>query len=305
MIHRRALLLGLAATPALAGCTSKPRLRIGYQNGLLVVAKAHGDLDAIARVDWHAFGSGPPLIEAISVGALDLGGTGDTPPLAAASQGAPIRLVAAQPVGGAAAAILVPRTSTLTNVAELKGKRVGWLRGSSAESFVGRALDQAGLALSDVEAVNLAPDAAAVAFAGGSLDAWAVWDPYYAQAQVEQGARVLRRGRPLAASTSFIVASEALVRDQPDMVRAVLAALRRTSSWALANRGTLSGVIADASGLSPTVAARMAARQDLTLVPLTPAIVAAEQQVADALRADGQLPARIDVARLAWNGWSG
>ena len=299
MLDRRTLLLSSAA---LAACTSRPGLRIGYQNGLLLIAKARGDLESVARVEWQAFASGPPLLEAMSVGGIDLGGTGDTPPIVAQSQGARIVYVAAQPVSGAAAAIVVPRGSALSSAADLRGKRVAWLRGSSAERFARRALAESGLSPADVEAVNLAPDDAAAAFASGSLDAWAVWDPYFARAEAA-GARVLVRGAPLAASTSFIAANADFAGREPEVLRTVLDALKATSAWAAGNRAALTGILAKSGGLPPAVAARVAARQDLALEPLTPAIIAAEQQVADTLLAEGQIPARVDVAKLRWDGW--
>ncbi|QXQ04744.1 aliphatic sulfonate ABC transporter substrate-binding protein [Sphingosinicellaceae bacterium] len=302
MIDRRTLLI---ASAALAACSKRPRIRIGYQNGLLLIAKARGDLDDVAKVVWHGYAAGPPLLEAMSVGGIDLGGTGDTPPIVAQSQGARIVYVAAQPVSGAAAAILVPAGSKLQTAAELRGKRVAWLRGTSAERFVRTALAAAGLTPVDVEAVNLAPDDAAAAFAGGSLDAWAVWDPYFASAEVEHRARVLVGGASLAASLSFLTANADFAKAQPDTLRAVLSALKATAAWATTNRKGLADIMATAAGLTPHVAARVAARQDLALVPLDAAIMAAEQKVADALLAQGTIPARVDVATLRWNGWRG
>ncbi len=299
MLDRRTLLL---ATGALAACAGRPRLKIGYQNGLLLIAKARGDLDSVAKVEWQAFASGPPLLEAMSVGGIDLGGTGDTPPIVAQSQGARIVYVAAQPVSGAAAAIVVPKGSALRSATDLRGKRVAWLRGTSAERFVRTALAAAGLTPVDVEAVNLAPDDAAAAFASGSLDAWAVWDPYFARAEAA-GARVLIHGGALAASTSFIAANADFAGREPDVLRAVLDALKATSAWAAGNRAALAGILAKSGGLPPAVAARVAARQDLALEPLTPAIIATEQQVADTLLAEGQIPGRVDVAKLRWDGW--
>ena len=309
MPTRRRLFFAAAAgavSLVLPACASRARVRIGYQNnGLLLIAKQRGDLDAVARVDWQSFASGPPLLEAMSVGGVDLGGTGDTPPVVAQSQGANLVLVAAQPVAGAAAAILVPAGSSLAGAASLRGRRVAFLRGSSAQIFVAAALRDAGLTLGDIEAINLAPGDAAAAFARGSLDAWAVWDPWLANAEVELKARVLVGGRPLAASNSFLLANRDFATAQPDALRAVLDALKGTAAWAAANRPALTAMIGAAAGLAPTVAARVASRQDLALVKLTPAIVAREQALADALLAQGVIPARVDIARTVWNGWRG
>lgn len=298
MLTRR---LVIGSPLALAACSGPARLRIGYQrNGLLLIARER----ATPAADWREFASGPPLLEAMSVGGLDLGGAGDTPPIVAQASGANIVYVAAQPVSGAAAAILVPRGSALRTAADLRGRRVAWLRGSSAQGLVTDALAAAGLSMGDIEAVNLAPDAAAGAFASGSLDAWAVWDPYFAAAEVA-GARVLVPGLPLAASNSFLLANRDFARDHPRDLGAALDALSGTARWAAANRPALAALITRAAKVHPDVARRVAARQDLTLVPLTAAIVTRQQEIADALFADGSIPARVDVARAVWRGWAG
>ena len=306
MLNRRSLLIAAGAAAALPGCTPRPRVRIGYQNnGLLLIAKQRGDLDAVARPAWQGFASGPPLLEAMSVGGIDLGGTGDTPPVVAQSQGANLVLVAAQPVAGAAAAILVPAGSTLRGAASLKGRRVAFLRGSSAQGFVTGVLHGTGLTPGDVEAINLAPGDAAAAFAGGSLDAWAVWDPWFARAEVELGARVLVGGQPLAASNSFVLANRDFAHAEPEALRALLDTLKATAAWAATHRAELAAIIARAGGFAPAMAGRIAARQDLALAPLTPTIVGQEQALADTLFGQGIIPARVDVARTVWDGWHG
>lgn len=303
---RRAL---LAAPLLLAGCGGAgTRLRIGYQpNGVLLAAKQRLDigraLGPLARVQWTPYASGATLIDGLSVGRIDMGGTGDTPPLVAQSEGAHVVAIAAQPVSGAAAAILVPADSKLATPADLRGKRLAWLRGSSAQRFVTRALLTAGIDMASVEAINLAPAAAAAAFRSGAIDAWAVWDPWFAEFQ-EAGARVLVDGDPLAASNSFILANADYARDHPGLLTRALDALAGTARWAAGHRAELAALFA-ATGMAPAVAGRVAARQDLALSPLTAGIVAEQQALADALAADRLLPGKLDVAAAMWREWRG
>ena len=111
-MSRRALLAAASALP-FAACRSTPPLRIGYQaNGLLLAAKARGSVEAALKptpVTWSDYPSGPPLLEAMTLGTIDFGGAGDTPPIFAQAAGARIVYVAAQPVSGRAAAIIVPK----------------------------------------------------------------------------------------------------------------------------------------------------------------------------------------------------
>jgi len=310
MIARRTLLCAAAALP-FAACRRTPPLRIGYQNnGLLLAAKARGAVEAALRpvpVAWALFPSGPPLLEALSVGGalsgVDVGGTGDTPPIFAQAAGARIVYIAAQPVSGTAAAIVVPRRSRLRTAADLRGAKLAFTRGSSAQAFVRAALATVGLGLDDVSAVNLTPVQARLAFAAGAIDAWAIWDPFLAAAEVELGARVLVAGAGLARSTSFVLANADAARAHPDLIMATLDALVETGRWAAAHRNDLAALIAG-SGVPAAVASRIAARQELGLVPLTPAIVAAQQHIADTLFADHQLPGPVAVAPAMWHGWT-
>ena len=72
-------------------------VRIGFQKyGKLVLLKSKGTLEeklkvAGYKVVWTEFPSGPPLLEALNVGAIDFGNTGEAPPIFAQAAGAPIQ----------------------------------------------------------------------------------------------------------------------------------------------------------------------------------------------------------------------
>lgn len=89
--------------------------------------------------------------------------------------------------------ILVAPDSSITSVADLAGKKVAVARGSSAHGHLIQQLEKAGVSVDDVEINLLQPSDAKAAFQNGQVDAWAVWDPYSSQAELE-GAQVLARG---------------------------------------------------------------------------------------------------------------
>lgn len=177
MIDRRTLLHG-GAMLSLAACNAPQdatRLRIGFQrNGVLFIARTRGEIDRRLRsagysLDWVEFPSGPPLIEAMNAGAVDFGAVGDTPAVYAQAAGVPIKLVAAQVYLGQTAgnAFLTLPTRRLPNVAALKGRKIGFTKGSSAEVAALSALDDAGLAIGDVTPVTLAPGDGVAALGAG------------------------------------------------------------------------------------------------------------------------------------------
>ncbi|WP_298964473.1 aliphatic sulfonate ABC transporter substrate-binding protein [uncultured Methylobacterium sp.] len=307
MISRRALLAAgavLAAAPARAAGTG--RLRIGYQKGgLLAVAKQQGQVEAALDrlgfgVSWVEFSFGPPLLEALSLGSIDFGQTGDAPPIFAQAAGGNLVYAAAQEVSGANSAILLPKGSGLRTLADLKGKRVAFAKASSAHNFTIAALEKAGLTYADIEPVTLTPADAAAAFARGSIDAWTIWDPYFAIAEAGSGVRVLTTASDVARPNNFFLAHRGFAAAQAPVLQAALDALGGVARWCAENRGEVAGLVAKATGVPLAATERAVARTDYLIGPLTPEVVAEQQRVADRFHGLGLIPKPIRVADAIW-----
>ncbi|TNC14222.1 aliphatic sulfonate ABC transporter substrate-binding protein [Methylobacterium terricola] len=304
MIDRRSLLAaalaGAAALPARAA--GGDTLRIGYQkNGTLVVAKQQGALEARLKplgvtVSWVEFSFGPPLLEAISLGAIDLGPTGDAPPIFAQAAGGPIVYVAAQEAAGSGAAILVQKDSPIRALADLRAKRVAFAKASSAHNFTIAALEKAGLTYRDIEPVTLAPADAAAAFARGSVDAWTIWDPYFAIAEMQPGTRVLTLANDIAKPNSFLLAHRTLATERAPVLDAALDALSGVARWCEANRGEVAALLAKGTGVPLPATRRAVDRTDFVIGPMTASAVAEQQRVADRFHALGLIPRPIRIA---------
>ncbi|MEI9997433.1 MAG: aliphatic sulfonate ABC transporter substrate-binding protein [Rhizomicrobium sp.] len=315
---RRAMLGGAAAGAALvlAGCSQdqgKPNgvVRIGYQkDGALVVAKTQKRLEArlgplgVNKIEWAEFPSGPPLLEALNAGGIDFGATGDTPPIFAQAAGSDLVYVAAVPTTGHSSAILLPKGSPVASVAALKGKKIAFTRGSSAHYFAVRALQSAGLTLDDVSPAYLAPSDARAAFVRGSIDAWFIWDPYYAEAVRDADAIVLADAEPFVRSASFFLAGRTFTAAQGPVVRGILDELREVSGWIASNREAASELLSHVSGLELPILRVAIGRAEFGVVPVSPDIAARQQQVADDFARLGIIPKPIHVAdAIANTGW--
>src|SRR3984885_4036046 len=190
-------------------------VRIGFQKyGKLVLLKSKATLEdrlkaAGYRVVWTEFPSGPPLLEALNVGAIDFGNAGEAPPIFAQAAGAPIQYVAYEPPAPKGETILVPKDSPLKSVSDLKGRKVALNKGSNVHYLLVKALEKAGVKYSEIEPVFLAPADARAAFERGAVDAWAIWDPFQASAEVAIGARALADGPGAVAHTPFHLARKA------------------------------------------------------------------------------------------------
>lgn len=316
MLSRRTLLsttLALAAAAPLAGrpagAEEAPKaLRIGYQkNGILLVAKTRKSLEqhfapqGIA-VEWIEFAFGPPLLEALNAGSIDFGSTGDTPPIFAQAAQADLVYAAAQPAAGKGQALVVPKGSTAKTVADVKGLRVGVGKGSSAYNFLVAALQKAGLGWQDITPVYLAPADARAAFAGGSLDAWAIWDPYFAIAELEEGAQVLATSADVEPQNSFFLASKGFAETHPAALRSLVAALGEVGAWAETNHAEVAKLFADETGISLAAEQRSVDRAGFQIGPLTEDIAAQQQKIADRFAALGLIPAPIAIRDIVWTG---
>src|SRR5829696_5058746 len=204
-------------------------LRIGFQKyGTLVILKERGALDKRLKsegytVEWTEFPGGPQLLEALNVGAIDFGSTGEAPPIFAQAAGAPLVYVAHEPPAPRGEAILVPKDSPIGSVADLKGKTVALNKGSNVHYLLVRALEQAGVADGEIQPIFLPPADARAAFERGAVDAWVIWDPFQAAAEAATGARTLADGTGLVVNHQFYVAERAFADQHGDAVDAVIA----------------------------------------------------------------------------------
>lgn len=278
-------------------------LRVGDQKaGSRALLAAAGLLDGTSyQIRWSEFAAGPPLLEALHANAIDVGAVGDTPPIFAAAGGNPIRLVAATYSQPAGSAILVAKDSPIGTLAGLKGRKVALAKGSSANAHLLNALASVGLTFADIQPAYLAPADALAAFTQGSVDAWAIWDPYTALAQEKTGARVLVDGSGgLLSGLGFNVSSPAALGDKAKVaaIHDYLGRLAKARQWTRTHHDAWSVSWAKEAGIPESVAKVAVERADQHAVPIDDALVAAEQQTADAFSRAGLIPAKVDITAV-------
>jgi sulfonate transport system substrate-binding protein len=146
-----------------------------------------------------------------------------------------------------------------------------------------------------VRPVFLPPSDARAAFEGGSVDAWAAWDPYFAEAELHAGVRVLADGEGLVANREFHLASRQLVRENPGVIRTIVSALDREGHWAEAHADEFVAIMSRELGLEAEVLRRVIARRNFGIAPMDENVIEEQQRVADAFRNIGVIPGPIDV----------
>ena len=279
---------------------------IGYQKtGLLVIAREQATIEKRLEklgvaVKWVEFASGPPLLEALNVGSVHFGYTGDTPPIFAQAAGANLVYVGAAPSNGAGEGVIVKPDSPIKSLADLKGKRIGFTKGSSSNNLTIAAVEKAGLKFSDITPIYLSPADAAAAFAGDQIDAWTIWDPFFAIAQQRYNPRVLVTSRDVLNVNTYLLANATYAAKYPSIVAAANDGLADAAQWAAQNRDKVAQSLAKVTGVDLAAQTVAANRADFGVLTLTPEIIARQQESADRFYRLGLIPRAIVVRDAVW-----
>ncbi|MGF6934756.1 sulfonate transport system substrate-binding protein [Paraburkholderia sp. UCT70] len=312
--RRRTLVRALAATPIAAvsafASTSDAR---ATENVTLVLGDQAGGTRALVEAAkvldgtpyawrWANFQGAAPLFEAQRAGSVDLAPAGDLPVLAAAVGDPSLKIVATRVGSGAQLGILVAPHSTIGSVSDLRGKTVfvSSARGSISQFQLYGALAEAGLSKDDVSVRFILPVDAFAAFASGSIEVWATFDPYYGIA-VQRGGRVLRDGTGINSGLGFITASGGALADPRK--RAAIADLllryQRAGDWAIANPEAYAQIYATLTRSPFDAARKITKRASLKQHFVNDSDIDALQKVADRAQRDAILPGRIDVRAIS------
>ncbi|RZN10818.1 sulfonate ABC transporter substrate-binding protein [Bradyrhizobium genosp. SA-3] len=303
------LSVGTAAAAAFASRANPQgpvkEIRIGYQKtGVLVITRQQAALEKHfaplgIEVKWVEFSSGPPMMEAMNVRSVDFGAVGDSPPVFAQAAGAAIVYAAAQPITNGQG-ILVPKDSSIRTIADLKGKRIGFTKGSSAHNIVVQTLEKADLTYADITPVYLTPPDAGPAFANGSIEAWAIWDPYFAIGETKRGGRILINSRDVTRTNSFYIANREFAKNHGVILQQIVDVTTAAGKWAEQHRDEVAKSLAAITGVPLDIQTVAANRANFVVGPVTDDIVATQQGVADRFYKLGLIPKPIVIRDIVW-----
>jgi sulfonate transport system substrate-binding protein len=306
LVGTTASLLGLSpmATGHQITRAQSNEVRVGFQKGApgLLVLKAQGEfekrLETIGvTVTWNEFPAGPPMLEALNAGAIDFGYTGAPPPIFAQAAGADLVYILATKPSPDTQAIIVPKDSPIQGPADLAGTKVAVTKGSSANALLVRALQAGGLEWGDAEAVFLLPADAKAAFEGGSVDAWSIWDPYYAAEEAVSDVRTIATdGSVGSPNRAFYLASRTFATESDEALQILEQALTESEQWSADHPQEVAQLVSSETGLDVDTLLKAESRRSFGIEPITPEIVTAQQELADLFKEIGLIPESIDIA---------
>ncbi|TWH64838.1 sulfonate transport system substrate-binding protein [Azomonas agilis] len=233
--------------------------------GLILKEKGFLEEDLKAdgiKVRWvQSLGSNKAL-EFLNAGSIDFGSTYAAAALVGRINGNPIKTVYVytRPQG---VALVKLKDSPIQSVADLKGKRVAVTRGTDPHIFLIRALAKHGLGEKDIQSVLLQHADGRAALVRGDVDAWSGLDPLTAAAELENGAVLFYRD-PELSTWGFLNVREAFAKDNPALVKRVLAAYEKARIYALKNPAEVNQALVKLAKLPENIIARQLEREDFS-----------------------------------------
>jgi sulfonate transport system substrate-binding protein len=304
---RRQLLATSLASAALAG--SSPALfaqaparvlRVGHQKGWLSILKGRGTLEKRlaplgVSVTWTEFNAGPVQLEALNVGSIDFGDVGEAPPIFAQAAGAPLVYAGATVPRPKLEAVIVPKGSAIRTVADLKGKRVAFNKGSNVHYFLVKLLEKHGLSYGDVQTVFLSPPDARAAFEKGAIDAWVIWDPFLAAAQKTLDARLLADAGGIVNNRAYYFTSRDFATKNADVLKIAIDEINAVDTWASKNQAAAAVELSAVLGLDKSITETYLSRAAYGTAPITREILAEQQVIADTFFELKLIPKKLNV----------
>lgn len=304
-ITRRLTVAGLAAasfalatTQVFAQAPKEIRVDYATYNPVSLVLKDSGILEKTLAADgitvrWVQSAGSNKALEFLNAGSLDFGSTAGAAALIGKINGNPIKsiYVYSRPEW---TALVTGAKSEITKVSDLKGKRVAVTRGTDPHIFLVRALAEAKLTEKDVKLVLLQHADGRLALERGDVDAWAGLDPLMAAAEVESGAKLFHR-KAEDNTWGVLNVREAFAKDNPVLVRKVLAAYEEARAYSLANPAELKKTLIAYTKLSDAVIERQLTRTELSHSTIGQAQAETIIAAGLALKEAGVLPATTDV----------
>ena len=292
-----------ASSPAFAQKATRA-LRIGHQKGWLSILKARGTLEKRlaplgVNVTWTEFNAGPVQLEALNVGAIDFGDVGEAPPIFAQAAGAPLVYAGATVPRPRLEAIIVPKGSPIKTVADLKGKRVAYNKGSNVQYFLVKLLEKHGLKYNDVQSIHLPPPDARAAFEKGAVDAWIIWDPFLASAQKTLDAQLLVDATGIVKNRQYYFTSREFVTHNTDVLKIAIEEVNNIDTWISKNKPAAAAELSQVLGLDKSITETFVARAAYGTAPVTQGILEEQQSIADTFFELKLIPKKLNLLHAA------
>lgn len=271
----------------------------------LLIAEEKGWIDEAfskkgAKVEWSKFTSGPPILEALVSNRIDLSSMGDGAVITGLANQLPFEIIGLLGDGKDLNTVIVPVNSTISSVADLKGKTIGVAKGTTSHVYLIKILQSIGLSQDDVKQINLQADDALAAFETGQLDAWITLDPYVTLSVEQKKAKIIEVQGEFLAPLSMIARS-GFAKEHPELVTEYLKVYQQTLDWQRENLDEAAAIYEKYSKMPASVIKTVLDRSANQLAAYTPEALEAQQASAEILLDNAFLKKKPDFTKAINN----
>ena len=231
--RRTAMLMALGVAAASTRAAAQGRsISIGYQeqpDWLMFVAREQRLFEKLGlSPTFVKFPGGTPMIEAARDGVIDVASVGAIALLLGISRGLDWTVIGVNPEGPYSQGLVARKDADIHRPADLRGKRVGVFKGSTAQFGLLMLMRQHGLQRHSLTTVFLTPEEQVAALKDSRIDAAMVWEPWMQRMIHGLGARLITTEGDLGVHTNvdgYTVRRSWLQANRPTAVRFITALL--------------------------------------------------------------------------------
>ncbi|MGP7817211.1 ABC transporter substrate-binding protein [Niallia sp. 01092] len=274
-----------------------------YQNAL----KEAGLDDTPYKVQYNVFQGGNLILEAMNAGHVDLGTSSEIPPIfsSLSQNGDNSKVIAIIQSSTLNQELVVPQGSSIKDVSELKGKKVGYVNNTTAHYFLIKMLESAGLTWNDIKPVPLTTSDGLAALLGKNIDALASYGNAIVSAR-QQHAKTIASAKDILSGNFQVNASVEAIKD-PGKHAAIIDYLDRLNKayeWERNNKEEWAEIVAKNTKQPVEQALQILKegeeQRPSTVIPLSEANTDSQQDIVETFKKVGLIKENIDVSSF-WN----
>ncbi len=267
--------------------------------------EAAGYADTPYKVEYFTFQGGNLTLEAMAANQIDLTGTSEIPPLFAslAENGGNFKIILINNSNTQNQELIIPAGSDITGITDLKRKKVGYIKSTTAHYFLYKMLEAASLSWEDIESIPITTADGVTALIGGELDAFASYGNSINSAKANGAATLETAENILSGNFPYEATPQALADEYKRAAIAdYMARMELSNQWSAEHVEEWAQISADPSGLTYEenleILKRGYEQRNTHILPISKEAIISEQSIADAFYSIGLIETEIDVSTL-------
>ena len=248
------------------------------------------------KVEYKYFPVFTDMLTALNSGKIDLTEIGSVGAVQSVANGGNVRAVAVTEPNAENMGLLVPKDSPAQSFADLKGKKIAFLKSTNSYISFLHQVKEAGLSESDFQIVEISGPPANKAFQSGAVDAYYSIDPNMADLVEQTGGRIISTGADVDVENLYpYVATNAAIEEKGEAIGKVVQAVADNIAWIQQNPDEQAKLLAPKLGFSESAIKATYSRGATALQPIDDTFYSGEQGVIDELEEAGIVTKPVQV----------